>query len=133
MPKPEENEFADASVSADHYLNVVKDGVRCPRCRNYHTLRYNFNMLCDRCADVLIKEFRETRPIDYIGIQACYEAQRVMGFLRELSSYIVCTISPDPDNPNGFDWHIPSFYYARVAEAFRGAGYEITPTNIEGA
>lgn len=40
---------------------TVSDGIKCPRCWNYHTVRCNYDGLCDKCLRLIVEHF----PADY--------------------------------------------------------------------
>jgi hypothetical protein len=47
--------------------------VKCPRCWQYHTVAENYDNLCDRCQNVILKHFPEHESAD--GIRASIAAQ----------------------------------------------------------
>ena len=55
--------------------NFAEDAryVKCPRCWQYHRILLNFDGLCDRCCDVILKEHPGHESVPFI--RASLEAQ----------------------------------------------------------
>lgn len=49
--------------------------VKCPRCWIYHSIKDNYDCLCDRCCRVLVDAFPNHESVPHI--KASYEAQRM--------------------------------------------------------
>ena len=50
------------------------DYVKCPRCWHYHTIKANYDCLCDRCCKTLVEDFKGHPSVPHI--QENLEAQR---------------------------------------------------------
>ncbi len=48
-------------------------GIKCPRCWNYHTVRENHDGLCDRCLRLIAEHWAD----DYPEAAANWQAQKV--------------------------------------------------------
>lgn len=47
-------------------------GIKCPRCWQYHTVRVNYDGLCDRCLRLIVERF----PNDYPEAVENWEMQK---------------------------------------------------------
>ena len=48
--------------------------VKCPRCWHWHGVVENYDSLCDRCCDVLVRDYPDHESVPFI--KQCLAAQR---------------------------------------------------------
>lgn len=67
----------ELALPGDWDLNIQvtqADGVKCPRCWKIHPVRVNFDNLCDRCVDAILKDHPTHESVPHI--KAALKAQQ---------------------------------------------------------
>ena len=74
--KPLADFLYEKSVSKVGVVSLANDSryVKCPRCWHYHTIKLNYDCLCDRCSDVILDAHLDHPSVPFIN--ACRDTQR---------------------------------------------------------